>query len=223
MTEIIIPATGHGQMFRENWGNPTSVYEQGKYHPIHSVMFTGVYLQGFAFGSGSEGAISSIANDGSGKAEFTTDAAHGLSVGDPIAINNTTNYDTWGEVTDVSAADKFKTGQNFSNNDTGNWQTPDYLEVDGPEFAGDYLIVVSLGLEAAAANKKFRFYGFINNTVLSTLNAQEYLVDTNPHTIGFSGLMQLADGDRIGILFTNDTDATDITFRNAYFTAVRAG
>lgn len=79
--------------------------------------------------------ISSVADNGSGKARFATAGAHLLSTNDMIAIAGTTDYDGYATVTVIDSTHFDVTAKSFTSTKTGTW-THDMTQA-GTVLAGD--------------------------------------------------------------------------------------
>jgi hypothetical protein len=82
---------------------------------------------------GKDGEFSAVANNGSGKARFTTTAAHGMAVGDYVIIYGGSAYDGRYVITTVSDATHFDVDVAFGSTDTGSFSS-----IIGP---GDYILL----------------------------------------------------------------------------------
>jgi hypothetical protein len=83
---------------------------------------------------GKDGAFSAVADNGSGKARFTTTAAHGMAVGDYVIIYNSTKYSGRYIIITVSDATHF----DVDTSSTPGTDTGDFSSVIGP---GDYILL----------------------------------------------------------------------------------
>ncbi|RKX66515.1 MAG: hypothetical protein DRP42_02975 [Tenericutes bacterium] len=83
--------------------------------------------------AGKDGAFTAVANNGSGKARFTTSAAHGMSVGEFVTIYGGSAYDEQYKITTVSDTTHFDVDVAYVATDTGSFSS-----VIGP---GDYILL----------------------------------------------------------------------------------
>ena len=95
------------------------------------------------------GNISAVANNGSGKARFTTDAVHGIQIGDVITIAGTTNYNGVKTITAVSDTTHFDTADSYVSSQAGTW---DSCPAISGSASGTVITVFKTGKDLVSAN-----------------------------------------------------------------------
>jgi len=169
---------------------------------------------GFTFVAGFDGAIASVADNGSGDARFT-DVAHGLTDGDYITVQASVAGYTGIHLVDVITVDTFDVlGLTYTATATGTWQM------------GSYLLVGNTGIYRGAWNASFsqstnntqtsQVCPYINATISTKACASRLLANnTDIGSIGGNGLMNMTTGDRIWFAVQCTTPQTlTFTIRN---------
>lgn len=145
----------------------------------------------------------------SGAVKVTTTAAHGLTTGDTVIIDGTTNYNGVFTVEVIDATNFYIVDTWVADDATGTVVRPEaaVIPLTG---AGHYLVSYSVTLDPAAADKSFALGLYQNATLLAKATAHFH--DTEPqHLIGSTWLYSVAGGDRVWLGAIPVTDTTGAT------------
>lgn len=212
-----------GELYCYQNTNSLAIDVTDTYHPVR--FLTSGLLKGLTVTAASTGAATGVSSGTGGNARVAC-VAHGLLVGQVVYLVNSTNYD--GAYT-VSAkdADWFEVAKAYVQTRTFNWYKPDVLVVP-TDGAGDYRISWNLSLVPASANKAFKAEVTIGRGAsvvdCDNIAANNLFGSTSDYqSMGGTGLASLQAGDRVCLQIKNQSDAADLTIRNANFNITRLG
>jgi len=199
----------YGEMYIADNATATTVNAQSQWHALDGQVVTGL-VHGFTYAAGSNGVIASTADAGSGSVTIN-DTAHGLSAGDFITINGTTDYNGIFEV-QTAATDSFTITDTWTSDQSGYWQQGASLTCDvgsGGTYRGQWS---SSGISETNAHI-FDFAPCINTTVSTKAKARRKFSNADYGVFSGCGLMQIAEGDIVQFLIQNTSGTGDVTIR----------
>jgi len=219
-TEHIIQTSDSffAEMFMYESSGTETVGETNQYYAISEEFGTGI-LEGFTFVAGSNGS-GDVTTSGGGSAINVNDTAHGLLDGDYVNIQCGTALQSGTSIVTYVGVNDFTLAIAYQADETCTWQEGDYL-LAGTGSAGKYLFDFSLTASAGAASKNFKFEGVQNATHLDNVAFEITTSGTNHQSSMSSGMITVADGDRIWGQFKNETDAQDLNYEHANINLVR--
>ena len=203
----------YGEMYEYENTTTTTIGTQDVYHSMNNFMTGSV--SGFTFMEGLEGIIATIA-DYSGTETGTvlmTDTSHGLTTGDIITINTSTNYNGTFIVTKITN-DTFYITHTWDGDETAVWSMGSYLLVNSGSD-GMYRIGMNLTAHATSANTIFKFEMNKNESALDNIAVSQKFANTDYNSLSSGGITNLVAGDRIWLSCMNQTSATNITIRHS--------
>jgi hypothetical protein len=171
---------------------------------------------GAGTGTSSTGSITKFTDQGGGTVRVSS-TGHGLSSGDFVSISGTTNYNGVFEIQSVQTDDFDITTAFISDDATGTWDEPSYIEVS-TGFGGVYAVHFNASAASAVASKEYLFEVFKNGSAQSELAAEKNYASTNEEHVSIQGVLSVAAGDRIFLTVQNLTDTTNITVKYANLT-----
>lgn len=203
----------YAEMYEYENAAATTIGTQDVYHAVNN--FTEGSLEGFTFTPGIEGSIASVADYSATVtgAILITDVDHGLLTGDIVTIHSTTNYNGTFVITKVTA-DTFYVINTYVSTETGEWAMGSYLKC-GSGSAGVYKLSMHNTSWSALANQTFKFEMNINTTELDNVAVSRKYSTTDYGSLSSSGIVTLAEGDRVWMSCMNQTSSSDITIRHA--------
>jgi len=207
-SEVSKTSTYYGEMYYSGAGDTMTIAGSDQYQAWTGPI-TGM-VNGLTFQAGIAGVIASTSTD-AGASVTCNDADHGLDAGDIITINGTTNYNDIYEVQTVPDVNSFTiTATNSEGDEPGTWQRGSNLTFDAGS-AGIYGGHWHMSLSAATANDVFRI-GPVNNTTVSTkaVSVRKF-ANTDTGAMGGSGMITVADGDKVSFVLKNETAARNCT------------
>jgi len=203
-----------GEMQDADNGTADTIDAASSWHSLYRQLST-TATRSMGTNTGLRRTITAAATAAAGaKTKFTTSVAHGLSVGDPVSITGTTNYDGLYLVDIVDDATNFTVVVAFVANDSGAMIRAAALQASNKQGAGRYQVNVSISAAVAATNKDFDFAVIQNATVVDKIKARRQFGTTDIGSISLSGILEVAVDDWISVAMQNVTDATNVTIRN---------
>lgn len=157
---------------------------------------------------GELGTISATADRGDGTVRFTTGAAHGMAVDDPVSITSTTNHDEVWTVIAVSDSTHFEVNDPYSGgSETGEFQRGTALQIVDP---GDYMFVVSMAAMATSDAPKIDHSIYLGSVHQHFHGLRGYSISAG--STSMAGLMTIATDDfvTIGLMRTSGTGNIEI-------------
>lgn len=189
--------------------NATTINAADQWHALNGDIVTGL-VNGFTYAAGSTGAIASTADAGGGDVTIN-DVAHGLSAGDFISINGTTDYNGIFEV-QTAATDSFTITDTWTSDQSGYWQKGSSLTCDVGS-AGTYRGMWNAVGISATTGHVFDFTPVVNTTVSTKAKSRRKFSNTDYGAFGGGGLMVFAEGDVIQFLVMNVGASGNLTIR----------
>jgi len=214
----------YGSFYAYNKTIPFNIVKANTYHALCLVTagdFTEGYTNIVAFNEGRivDANITSEA-DSSGKLLITCSAAHALSTGDLVVLVNMNNagHDKPTIITRVDATSFTCDDINYvanAGNSAGIVTVPAYLQ-PVTNAGGIYFVSLNIDGTAAAANKAWKW------EVNKNINAVDAIVSERLSTntlasLSTSGIIELAENDKLWISAKNITDTTDYVIKNMNF------
>ena len=199
----------YGEMAIIDNANALTINAADEWHAIDGDIVTGL-VHGFTYAAGSDGVIASTTDAGSGDVTIN-DVAHGLSAGDYITINGTTNYNGIFEVK-TAATDSFTITDTWVSDQSGYWQQGASLTCDVGS-AGTYRGMWNACGISSTTGHVFDFSPCINTTVSGKAKSRRKFSNTDYGSFGGGGLMVFAEGDVIQFLIQNIGNSGNITIR----------
>ena len=197
-----------GEMYYTGAGDTITIVGADQYQAWTGPI-TGM-VEGMVFEAGIVGVIASTSTD-AGASVTINDATHGLTAGDMITINGTTTYNDIYEVQTVPDTGSFTiTETNSTNNETGSWQRGSSLTLSAGS-AGFYAGRWAASLSAATANDVFTLSPVVNTTVSPKAQSRRKFSNTDIGSMGGTGLITAAVGDKIFFVIKNESAARDMT------------
>jgi len=185
-----------------------------EWHAMYRPLVT-TAIRNMAANVGARRSITAAATAGGGSStKFTTSVAHGLSVGDPVTITGTTNYDGVYLVSVVDDATNFTVVVAYVATDTGTVIRAAAVQANNKLGMGRYQVNVSISASAAVANKDFEFAVFQNASVVDKIKTRRRFASTDTGSMSLSGILEVSADDWIWVGMQNITDATNITIRD---------
>ncbi len=165
-------------------------------------------LSGLTYNDGSSAAITAFADAGGGQVTVTSNG-HLLSTGAYISITGTTNYNGLFQIANAQT-NTFEITDTFAGDDaTGTWRHGDHFIVP-TGGAGRYSYMGVISLTSAGNNKTYEF-SLSQNTGVNGISRRKIAAGADVGVLSISGLLNLADGDHVGLVVKNITDATNMT------------
>jgi len=210
--------TFYGEMYKYENATSISIGTQDVYHALVHLITGSV--NGFTFTAGKEGTgnITDYSATVAGTVKLN-DTAHGLLTGDIITVHSSTNYNGTFTITKIDA-DNFYFTKAYVSNQSADWAMGSYLKCDTGS-AGVYKIEMNNTSHAATANTTFKFEMNKNTTPLDNIAVSRKFATTDYTPMSSSGLVTLAEGDRVWCSVINQTSTTDITVRHANINLIR--
>lgn len=200
----------YGEMwFYESAGSQVITHTD-QYYAINGEFQAGE-LDSFTFSAGSEGA-GNITTAGGGAAININDAAHGLVTGAYVAVQSA-NHEGTALVTRIDAAN-FTVPIVYVGDEACTWQQGDYL-LAGVNTAGIYKVEANVTVVAGAAAKNYKFELAVNEVHVDKTAFEITTSGTKDQSSSGGGFYEIAVGDRIYVIFKNETDAQDLDFEHA--------
>ncbi len=211
--EIVEVDVEHGEMFLNDNGTAVTITTVDDSVALEG--FSSSHLQDFTFVSSKNGVITDTANN-SGTLRIT-DVAHGLITSDIITINGLATAAQNGTTAITRIDDDTFDCDDISFatiDETGTWQMGSYLLVP-TGGAGTYMATMTSSATSAGANKTFLVQLCINITAQTDAKVERKFSAADIGSVGMSGLITVADADRVWLSVMGLSDATDITFKHA--------
>lgn len=211
--EIVIAGVQFIDMFFTDNGTATPITTVDD--PVALEGFAVSHATDFTVVASKNGDITDTANNGG--ILRITDVAHGLITGDIVTINGLATAAQNG-ITVITRIDD----DNFDCDDisfvtideTGTWEMGTYI-LTPTGGAGNYLIMFGSSATSAGANKTYLVNLVIGTTLQTDAKVERKYTAADIGSVMFSGIVSLADADRLWVCVTGLTDATDITFKHA--------
>lgn len=208
-------ANGLGSMYMYEATKTITINATDEYHGVEG-FGAGTQISGTTFLASANGVITSTANNGG--VLRCTDAGHGLTTGQYIALNGMGDAlhvgTTRVTVIDASTFDCDDIAYN-SAADTGFWQRGSSISIDSG-FGGTYVITFSMSILSVANNKNYKFEMVKNTTDLDEFAAERKIAIQNDlGNMGASGIVSLAAGDVIWQKVENRTDSSNLVIEHA--------
>lgn len=211
--ELSESSTDFAEMVLHDNSTATAINSQNKEH-AGRIIGTGD-LQNWTFTAGTTGSIANTADNG-GTLRIT-DVGHGLITGDIVAITGLATA-AQNDVTVITRIDddtfdcddiSFVTGS-----ETGIWDQGSYLTA-GTDAIGKYFLSLSSSVSSASANQTFEWHIYINATRQDEGAIRRKFSSTDIGNISSSGILTIADGDRVWVAISNFTSTANLTHLHA--------
>lgn len=212
-----------GEMYCYQNASQIAIDVTDAYHPVR-FLSAGV-LKGITHTTHSTGAATAVSSGTNGVARVACNS-HGLLVGQLVYLLNSTNYDG-AYIVIAKDTNWFEVNKAYVQTRTFNWYKPNVLVIP-TGGAGTYRISWNLSCVPAANNKAFKAKVTIGRgtSVVDCDNIAAnnlFGVTTDYQPMSACGLVELQDGDRVCLQLKNQTDAADVTIRNANVNITRLG
>ncbi len=211
--EIVEVDVEHGEIFLDGNGTPVPIGTVNK--PVALEGFTSSHLVDFTVVASKNGVIADT-ETGAGKLRIT-DVGHGLVSGDIVTINDLATAAQNGTTVITRITDDVFDCDDINwvtDDETGTWQMGTYLLVP-TGGAGTYLAIMSSSATSAGVGKVYLVQLCVNTTPQPDAKVERKYTAADIGSIGLSGFLTLAVGDRVWLSCTNLTDAVEITFKHA--------
>ncbi len=215
--ELLIADAFFGEMYMKDATQTVTIDTTDVYHLV--LGFSTGDVDGFTFNAGREVDANIDAEGDATQLQVVTSGAHNLITGDVVSLSNMNNAGHNG-ITVITVVN----GTSFTCDDiayvgnvgasAGRVVEGSYLEVSVGS-AGEYHISFSLSGESVGNGKLFRWEIFNNSSEASNILTERNHANTDRGSMGTSGILVVADGDRIFLGCQNTTDDTDFTLDHA--------
>jgi len=212
-TAWICNNTAVGEMFAYDNTTATVINEADTYTFIQGIL-SDDQLEHFTFAAGSTGAITAWADAGGGLVRATS-AGHTLAAGDQVNIDDTTNYNGTYIVIVTGSGTFDITAAWVADDAQGNFTSPDVL-IAGVAAVGKYAAIYSASLTSAGSNQTYKAELVINVRHIDE-SACERKIAVGGDIGPFPGscIIDIADGDRVGLQIKNIGGTSNLTMKHA--------
>ena len=211
----------HGSGMAAIVGNSTAtvIDNADQWIPVQGLVST-THLDNFTYTAGNTTTISGVADAGGGEIRVITGTNHEASIGDPIVITNTANYDGLYVVTSVPGLTQFQvTAAYVGDSLVGDVYLPDRLTVS---MSDEYTLQYSLSVTAANNNDVLDFTIGINDGTVNELERPRSFSAIDQGVIAATWFYELTAGDILWLAAANTTAANNLTIQYGTWGAMGA-
>jgi len=210
---LTIATSKYGGMFLEEGSVALNILDANVYHAAYGS--ESGQLSGVTFIAGYSRTISSVEENEAGVSiKVNTSTDHGLATGDAVSFHSTTDYNGVKAVLSAPSSTQIIVAGTYGVTRTGTLLRPDYLKISAGA-AGTYLCNLALTADASGNNKLFKMKIFINAVEARNIVMEDFFQTQSAYKqMSTSGILILAENDRVWMGVMNKTDTTDITFRH---------